>query len=58
MGRVVVLDSRNYIIGGAFGARFMIGKLLDGDHFSIIGEHHNLVEGGGNDLHGVHETAP
>ena len=44
MGRVVFLDSRDAIIRGAFGTGFMISKLVDGHHFVIVGEHHNLVE--------------
>lgn len=32
------------IIRGAFGTRFIISKLVDGDHFVVVGEHHNLVE--------------
>lgn len=58
MERVVVLDSRDDIIGGTFGSRFMIGKLVNGDHFSIMGENHNPIKRGGNGLCGVHETLP
>ena len=38
------MDSRDDIVGGVFGCRFVIGELINGDHFVVVREHHNPVK--------------
>ena len=37
----LILEPGNDVVRGSFYAKFMICDLVNGDHFSIMGEHHD-----------------
>lgn len=36
------LYPRNDVVEGSFRAEFMVCQIVNGDHFFIMGEHHDL----------------